>query len=251
MKSIPVYIRVAFFLFLFVLPTILLAQKKGWQDVVYLKNGSIIRGTLIPETAPETVKVETIGRNVFVFAKSEVSQVTSESTENDFKYPFTRGYLNISEVGISVGNPPQNGFNQNAQREVDFTLQTFNGYQFNPAFAVGLTTSIDTYSEITLLPVALGIRGDILKTKTRPFYGLDAGYALDWLSNSNLFENHDGGFMWSPSLGFKFSSKKSSSFVLSFGYKSQRATATSDNGFMRSATKNKFNRAFLRFGLSF
>ena len=37
------------------------------EDVVYLKNGSIIRG-LVLETIPnQTVKIQTVDRNIFVF----------------------------------------------------------------------------------------------------------------------------------------------------------------------------------------
>jgi len=84
----PIY-RSFFLLFslFFVVPTVLLAQKKGWQDVVYLKNGSIIRGQLLESSPAEVVKIETVGRNLFVFKPEEVERVAREYTRAAFKYP--------------------------------------------------------------------------------------------------------------------------------------------------------------------
>src|SRR5687768_1274132 len=90
------------FLFLFV-PASLLAQKKGWQDVVYLKNGSIIRGQVLDGATPEVVRIEIVGQNLFVFKKEEVERVAREHTRPAYKYPYTRGYQNITEFGLSVG----------------------------------------------------------------------------------------------------------------------------------------------------
>jgi hypothetical protein len=238
------------FLFLF-LPASLLAQKKGWQDVVYLKNGSIIRGQLREGASPVVVRIETVGRNIFVFKQEEVDRVTREYAQTDFKYPYTRGYQNITEVGLSVGYRSAVNEFTNPGRSVDFTLQTFNGYQFIPALAVGLTTAIDTYGSITLLPVALGIRGDITKTRIRPYYGFDAGYALDWLSNPHLPVNQDGGFFWSPTLGLKFNSRKTHAFIFNLGYRNQIATAVTRSGNTTSTQNNHYQRVSFRIGMSF
>ncbi|MEI2675071.1 MAG: hypothetical protein V9F05_13600 [Chitinophagaceae bacterium] len=52
------------------------------EDVVYLKNGSIIRG-LVLETIPnQTVKIQTVDRNIFVFQMSEVEKITKEEKPN-------------------------------------------------------------------------------------------------------------------------------------------------------------------------
>ena len=238
------------FLFLF-LPASLLAQKKGWQDVVYLKNGSIIRGHLLEGTPPDMVRIETIGQNLFVFKQAEVERIAREYTKATFKYPYQRGYQNITDAGISVGYKPTINAFSDPGRSVDVTLQTFNGYQFFPALAVGLTTAIDTYGGVTLLPVALGIRGDITKTKVRPYYGFDAGYALDWLSNPNLPANHNGGFLWSPTLGLKFNSQKTHAFVLNLGYRNQKATAETRMGNMLSTQSHHYQRILFRIGMSF
>ena len=231
--------------------TPLLAQKKGWQDVVYLKNGSIIRGHLLEDSTAGEVKIKIVGQNLLVFKTTEVARLAREYTKSGFAYPYTSGYLNISEIGLSVGYRPTVPTFSNASRIVGLSVQTFNGYQFYPAFALGLVTSIDTYEQLTLLPVGLGVRGDITKTRVRPFYGLDAGYALDWLNNPNLPADLDGGFFWSPTLGLKFNSRKTHAFVFSLGYRSQRATSTIQETFQTRTDKNHYKRMLFRMGMSF
>jgi len=243
------FLPVLFLFMLFTSP--LMAQKKGWQDVVYLKNGSIIRGDLLEDSTAGEVKIKIVGQNLLVFKTKEVARVAREYTKFNFEYPYTSGYLNITELGLSIGYravAPQFG---NASRVVNLSVQTFNGYQFYPAFALGVVTSIDTYEQITLLPVGIGVRGDIIKTRVRPFYGLDAGFALDWLNNPNLPADHDGGFFWSPTLGIKFNSRKTHAFVVSMGYRSQKAIATTQD-FSQTRTDNQhYKRMLIRIGMSF
>lgn len=244
----PPFFKVPLILFWFcLLTTPLLAQKKGWQDVVYLKNGSILRGALVEETAGGTIKIETVGHNLFVFTAAEVERVARELIKPAFKYPFTTGYLNLTEAGLSVGNSA----GQNARRNVDVSFQTFNGYQFASWFALGLTTGVDTYSRVTLLPLALGLRGDLTKSKTRPYYGLDAGYALTWLNNPRLTGNRQGGFFWSPGAGLKFSGRKNRAFLFSINYRRQRSTLENPFGNGTSIMENKFKRVLFRLGMSF
>jgi hypothetical protein len=49
------------------------------QDVVSLKNGSIIRGSIIEIIPDKTIKIETADRNLFVFQMSEVAKITKET----------------------------------------------------------------------------------------------------------------------------------------------------------------------------
>lgn len=48
------------------------------QDVVYLKNGTIIRGVIVEEIPNVTIKIETKDGSVFVFQMSEVIKIEKE-----------------------------------------------------------------------------------------------------------------------------------------------------------------------------
>lgn len=48
------------------------------EDVVYLKNGNIYRGMIIEQVPGQTLKVETIGGNVFTVQISDITKITKE-----------------------------------------------------------------------------------------------------------------------------------------------------------------------------
>jgi hypothetical protein len=246
--SVLTTFKVSFFLLsFFLLTTPLLAQKKNWQDVVYLKNGSIIRGVLSDEPAAGKVKIETAGRNLFVFPEADVAKVSRELIQPAFRYPFTTGFVHMTQVGLAVGNAAGAG----QDRQEDITLQTFHGYQFASWFALGLSAGVDAYSRVTLLPLGLGLRGDLLKTRNRPFYSFDAGYALDWLHNPQLEGNRRGGFFWSPGAGMKFNSKQNHAFLLSLAYRQQASSLEMPFSNGTSISESKFKRVLFRVGFSF
>ncbi len=46
------------------------------QEVVYLKNGGVIRGLIIEQKPNESLKIQTVDGNVFVYKMDEVDKVT-------------------------------------------------------------------------------------------------------------------------------------------------------------------------------
>ena len=49
-----------------------------WQDVVYLKNGSVIRGMVIEQVPNVSLKIRTADGSVFVYAMDQVEKITKE-----------------------------------------------------------------------------------------------------------------------------------------------------------------------------
>ena len=75
-------------IFIFVI-TILAFAQQNYEDVVYLKNGSIIRGMIIEQIPNVSVKIQTEGRNVFIYKMDEIEKITKEeklnNSNNDIK----------------------------------------------------------------------------------------------------------------------------------------------------------------------
>ena len=74
------------------LTTIVFSQEN--KDVVYLKNGSVVKGLIIEQVPNEHIKIMTNDGNIFVFKYSEIEKITKEAEE-----------LNLDEYGgqISYG----------------------------------------------------------------------------------------------------------------------------------------------------
>jgi hypothetical protein len=54
------------------------ANAQNYTEVVYLKNGSIIRGVIIEQVPGVSVKLQTADKSVFVFKMEEIEKITKE-----------------------------------------------------------------------------------------------------------------------------------------------------------------------------
>jgi hypothetical protein len=68
------------------------------EDVIYLKNGSVIHGIIIEQVPNETIKIKTKDGNVFAFKYEEIQKFTKEEI---------KGGLYANEETVKYGN---NGF---------------------------------------------------------------------------------------------------------------------------------------------
>ncbi len=71
-----------FNLCLLLLISMLAYSQNNLEEVVYLKNGSIIRGTIIEQIPNETLKIQTKDGNIFVYKFDEVAKTTKEVIVN-------------------------------------------------------------------------------------------------------------------------------------------------------------------------
>jgi hypothetical protein len=53
-------------------------SKAEWQDVVYLKNGSVIRGMIVEQVPNMSLKIMTADGSVFVYEMEQVAKITKE-----------------------------------------------------------------------------------------------------------------------------------------------------------------------------
>ena len=60
---------------LITITSLLLSQE--YEDVVYLKNGSVIRGVIVEQVPNESIKIKS-GKNLFVYQTSEIEKMTKE-----------------------------------------------------------------------------------------------------------------------------------------------------------------------------
>lgn len=63
--------------------TITTALAEETRDIVSLKNGSVIKGSVIEQTPNESVKIKTADGSIFVYSWDEVSKITKEPVESN------------------------------------------------------------------------------------------------------------------------------------------------------------------------
>jgi hypothetical protein len=71
-----VFLLVALLAIEMMLPTTVQAQ--NYEDVIHLKNGSVIRGIIVEQVPNESLKIETRDGNLFVYQIDEVEKMTKE-----------------------------------------------------------------------------------------------------------------------------------------------------------------------------
>jgi len=212
---------------LFVLLAQFLFAQKNMQDVVYLKNGSVIRG-FISEFVPEkSVTIKTEGQSIFVFEMNEVEKITREEPPVTKKarapYMKEKGYFNETEFRVLLGDGGD-GFSTGQ------SLITAHGYQVNRFFRIGAGVGAAHYNNYgnTFIPLFARVSGDMVKFRVTPIYFVDAGYGFlvgRDEHDSNIEElNSQGGLLIHAGTGLKFYTTSKASFTLAVGFSLQKSS---------------------------
>jgi hypothetical protein len=231
-------------LYFFLLTTILLcsnlvAQTGKTEDVVYLKNESVMRGKITERTS-ERVKIQTIDGNIYVFSMTEVEKITSEKRFGSFQYK-NKGFAHFTELGpLIAGKTTIEGVTTAA-----FSFQTVNGYKFSKPAFLGVGIGADLYATQTIIPVFGSFRGDFSTGgAVIPFYFADAGYGINITQNSNNGTDFKGGITYALGLGAKIPFNRNAGFLISFGYRSQKTSFKQNN----SNKEIQYNRLAVKAG---
>ncbi len=193
-------------------------QAQNLQDVVYLKNGSILRGIIIEQVPNQSLKIKTADGSVFVCEFPQVLKITKEepvgksghgSMYNRFASSFTRpaGYRGFVDFGGAIGTGDLG--------DGVVSLSTSHGYQFNPYLFLGAGIGMEYHTnwESFFVPVFADVRGYILPGRISPYVGLKVGYSFG--DGSGLYLN--------PTVGASFMISKKFAMNLSLGYNLQKA----------------------------
>lgn len=103
------------------------------QDVVYLKNGSIIRGTIMEQIMGKNIKIATADGSLFVYSAEEVIKITKEAPVTDVPAQ-TQTMLNTSATPSSTSvaqSVPSNSFSFDDEVVSNNAISTPNS-SYNP-----------------------------------------------------------------------------------------------------------------------
>ena len=230
-----------------------LAQNTEKEDVIYLKNGGIVRGTIVEYVSDEAIKIEIIGQNVLVFGLDEVEKMQKEDvlkiTKKKHPIHFSESlYSNHSSLGVL--------FSQNDGTGT--SIETVNSYRITPSANLGLGVGIIWINTWRLgwartMPIFADIRGDVFpKSRTTPFYYVQLGYGID--TAGELDDERKGGIYFALGTGIKIRTRSKIAFTLGFGYTHQHQKITEtdwwNNGQIIERSIN-YRRIALRTGFPF
>lgn len=202
---------------------------KKMMDVVYLKDGGVLKGKIQEIRPGEVVKVEIMGGSIFVIKMSDVEKITEEPLTKSFgtKPP------HVYREGIGYSTNTTLGMMIAGLGEVRYSIQTVHGVHLNPRITVGAGIGIDRYDIADrLVPVFLDARGDINPNNPCAiyYYG-QIGLAFDWLAdNFAETEEIEIGPTWALGMGMKFNMRQNLRWLINFGFREVGMARTTNWG---------------------
>ena len=196
-------------------------SQNDMKEVVYLKNGSIIKGIIIEQIPNKSLKIETSDGSIFVCNYRDVEKITKERMQSSSRQPGSRmagsgnelapkGYKGFIDLGYTAA------VGDYGLGRVELT--TSHGYQFNPYLFVGAGTGFQYYheAETFTMPIFADIRANFMRGPIVPFIGFKAGYTFA------LSEGAGGlGCYFAPSVGVKYVVSPSVALNFTLGYSAQ------------------------------
>jgi hypothetical protein len=259
-----------FFIAIFSLLHYTVAAQKNTEkeDVVYLKNGSIIRGNIQEQKMGESLKIELLGGSVLVFQQNEIDSIKKEdkivvAKSKPELVMKQKGYRNITETGIIFGKGTNNnygyyyGYNRN---DFGVQLHTINGYQFNRFLFAGGGMGIERFISYrqSFAPFYLRLSSDLLKKRVTPYVFTDIGYALFWINDlgydSYNYYNNKGGLYLQAGGGVRIFTRSKTSVHIGAAYKRVNSSSSWEYNYEGSPQyelKRAYQRVVFLVGVSF
>ena len=181
-----------FLLLIFAVAGIGVGFAQNFQEVVYLKNGSVIRGVIIEQVPNQSVKIQTSDGNIFVYQISDVEKITKEQALVQPRQRYTNTYNSVQRT---VRVPRETFFATPCYKgsiEWGFTcleafgtgVTTTHGAQINPyvylGAGVGFFVDLDI-SEISV-PIYADFKVNALKGRISPVFDFRLGYSAGSIS---------------------------------------------------------------------
>lgn len=224
-------------------------SQNNMQEVVYLHNGSIIKGVIIEQIPNVSLKIQTSDGSIFVCNIDEVEKITKESmskpsrqsasfkkSESGYK---ARGYKGFVDFGYTAG------VGTYGTGRVELT--TSHGFQFNPYLFIGGGTGFQVYHEasVTTMPIFADFRANFTKGPVVPFTGLKLGYTTQLNDDGGL------GFYCAPSVGVKFMLTHRMALNLTAGYTVQMVDISFTDDYYNYSGSINMGGVSFKLGLEF
>lgn len=196
------------------------------QDVIYLKNGSVIKGEVIEKKANGGITVRLDNGRTVEYSQFDVREISQDATRSERmaakKYTAfeeqVSGYFFAAELGFgsSVG--------EDGGQIAPIGFSVVNGFRFSEFLSAGVGIGVRSYvgganknirtvnSDRTVFPIYFDLRGNFVSHKSRnlvPYWSMDVGYTLV-----------DKDIFFSPTVGLSIGGNRNN-FIVGITYMGQ------------------------------
>lgn len=225
------------------------AQSK--EDVVYLKNGSILRGKVTETVTGKYTTIEIVGRNLVVVPDSALKLIQLDqfvhSADRENKASAVEMAASISFFGGSRNSAG---------------CSFITSYRFPFRLSVGAGFGNEWFNQ-QQIPFIADFKYCFLKGSWSPFVYAQTGYAvpLNQQSNYTYWNNqhtdYHGGVLFGTGGGLRFDFARHNALIFSLGYRYQKTKTVTDNDPWSNSSQSEtivydeFNRLTFSFGFLF
>ena len=134
--------------------TVILSAQVNYRDILYLKNGSIIRGIITEQIPGQTITIKSDDGNAFTYTYDEIDRLEKEKLNKGLK----AGNKHFAALGYHM-----NSGNYGHNLSFDFVQAR----QFNPFFSLGLGVGTRYYYDVRELHIPVDLH-QVIKLVLKP-----------------------------------------------------------------------------------
>lgn len=218
------------------------------KDVIYLKNGSMIYGTLM-EISNNQYKLKGSDGSIFIYSTDEVDRYAKEAP--DFAGRKKSGVTFALEAGLLVGA-------QTNEYKAPFSFNAVAGYTIEKKNTLGIGSGAE-FLEKTFVPLFFEYRYTIRDKRVSPFLFFRSGILMhvgddDDPDNNNYYYKTDykGGASLTFGTGLSWAREDVETY-LSFAYRYAQTSYVQKEGYpqQKATYENNYNRLEVKFGFRF
>ena len=244
------------FLSAFLLLVIVCNGQKNKKEIIYLKNGSVVKGHSA-RIDDDRIVIRT-GRNFWVLKDSQIDTVTRKSIDKPF-IDADQSYFIKTTVGVLAGSSGN-------EQKTPFSFDASLNYRLLPSLYAGLGLGVDLFEESSM-PAFLNAEYRLRDTHFSPFVGVKGGYMIPldkkiktqtyydiapwnsyWPPNYQETLENKGGLMVNPEFGFVNHFSENLGLSLAFGYRFHQFTFKGEKHYK---LEKNYNRLSIRLGILF
>jgi hypothetical protein len=216
------------FIVLFLFTTSLFSQETTMlcQDIVYMKGGSVFRGTVTAYEIEGNLVMRTWSGAQMQIPASNVRRIVQQC--KDTTRFSGKIFENPSYTFSEEGWYHATRFSILTSEEAGLGIQHSSGKKINRYWGVGMGIGLENfepYNDVLTVPVFAEIRGYLLPKRIAPFYALGVGYGFSKEGNggfSDGTERWKGGWMAQGNIGYRIGNH----FFIQLGIRFQHKTHT-------------------------
>jgi len=220
-----------------------LAHAQSTRDVVFLHNGSILRGTITMQN-DTVLLISTCCDNVFAVDPQAIKEITSERAVDPGIAVTRKGYINITTLGVLIGTTDD-------AKSAPFSAVMEHNYRFNKNIALGGFHGFEQLNE-NLMPVGLNLKVMWPAGRSDFFIAFSGGYSISLEKPGEEFmEKASGGVLAGTEAGLLIPVSRSSALIIALGYRYNELNYHLDDGWLGNTDRHiTYNRFSIRFGIT-